>query len=286
MNKLYDITRKKFKLPTLGFTLVELLAVLVILGLILAIAVPRIVDVIDNTKESAYQINEGMMVSAARNYLVMNDSKNPSEKGTMSIITLEELQNSELISSIHDARDSNIECGGYVVVKNVDDKTFDYRPYLKCENNYQTEGYKEEEVSVIDVLIVAGGGGGAGNCTTCGAAGAGGAGGLIYKENYTLLYGQQIDIIVGKGGLGGIGGTNGSAANGENGEDSVFENFTAIGGGGGRPQSGNAGATGGSGGGGSAGNNPVAGSGGMAIEGQGNIGGAGASCGVCGGGAT
>ena len=267
VNKVYNINRKKLKITIHGFTLVELLAVVVILGLILAIAVPRIMDLIDNTRESAYQINEGMMISAARNYLVMDESKNPSKKGTISIITIEELQNSELISSINDAQDSNIECDGYVVVKNVDATTFDYTPHLKCGTNYETEGYLETPITTIDVLIVAGGGGGGGR-----HAGGGGAGGLIYIENFHVSPEQIFAVTVGNGGLGG----HADSAPGANGGNSLFDEFVAIGGGGGGAYNTSPhGRDGGSGGGEGRGDRGI----GKGVENQGHNGGYSASSG-------
>ncbi|MBM7572020.1 type IV pilus assembly protein PilA [Aquibacillus albus] len=49
-----------------GFTLVELLAVITILGIIVAIAVPSIGNVIDNAREDAEEIDEEMVIEAAR----------------------------------------------------------------------------------------------------------------------------------------------------------------------------------------------------------------------------
>ncbi len=223
-----------------GFTLVELIAVVVILGIILVIAVPRITDVISTTRESGYQANERMMVNAVRNYLVINDSKNPGEIGTMSVITTGELQESEFIGPINDTSDFSIECDGYVVVKYTEGNTFDYTPYLKCGNNYQTEGYTTQSLQSIEVLVVAGGGGGGAV-----SGGGGGAGGLVFNNNYAVFVGEVLSVNVGAGGGGGID----RYIRGANGSNSAFGTIEAIGGGGGGSISSRTGLAGGSGGG-------------------------------------
>lgn len=64
------IKRIKNKITALknekGFTLVELLAVIVILGIILAIAVPAIGNIIDNANTDANQAEEDIIIEAAR----------------------------------------------------------------------------------------------------------------------------------------------------------------------------------------------------------------------------
>ena len=53
-----------------GFTLVELLAVIVILGVIAAIAVPAIGNVIDHSKTDALAQTEKLIIDAADTYLL------------------------------------------------------------------------------------------------------------------------------------------------------------------------------------------------------------------------
>ncbi len=114
-----------------GFTLVELIAVVVILGIILVIAVPRITDVIESAKINSVIKNEEMLVRATRNYLVSKDEKLPTEIGDTEEITLEELQNNDLISSIKSPFGNN-NCNGYVLITKINDTNFDYTPHLNC----------------------------------------------------------------------------------------------------------------------------------------------------------
>lgn len=55
-----------------GFTLVELLAVIVILGIILAIAIPAVGNVISKAQDSADEREVELIISAARVYFTTN----------------------------------------------------------------------------------------------------------------------------------------------------------------------------------------------------------------------
>lgn len=79
----YKTKKNPLKLTTLGFTLVELLAVIVVLGVILAIAVPQVTKTIANSKVSAYERTVSQVENAARLYV----ASNPDEQE----VTLEQL---------------------------------------------------------------------------------------------------------------------------------------------------------------------------------------------------
>ena len=64
---------KKFLKNQKGLTLVELLAVIVILGIIAAIAVPAIANIIDNSRKDAHVANAEALYDAARLAVVGED---------------------------------------------------------------------------------------------------------------------------------------------------------------------------------------------------------------------
>ncbi len=114
-----------------AFTLVELIAVVVILGIILVIAVPQITDVINNAKVNAVIKNEEMLVRVTKNYLISNNEKMPTEIGSTEEVTLEQLQTEELIQPIKSPF-INGNCNGYVLITKIDNNSYDYTPHLNC----------------------------------------------------------------------------------------------------------------------------------------------------------
>lgn len=55
-----------------GLTLIELLAVLVILGIVAAIAVPSILNIMDNSKEKAIKADAKLILNSAKLYVADN----------------------------------------------------------------------------------------------------------------------------------------------------------------------------------------------------------------------
>ena len=56
-----------------GFTLIELLAVIVILAIILAIAVPRVINVIAGARTDSFRASVDMLASGLKNAVVSGD---------------------------------------------------------------------------------------------------------------------------------------------------------------------------------------------------------------------
>jgi len=216
-----------------GFALVELLAVIVVLGIILAVAIPNAVNIIEKIRVDAYKQNEKMMISAAQKYLV-NSNIVLNNSGDIAVIRLTDLQQQGLLDNIADLRNNQSNCNGYLIVKKNNVSEYSYLPYLKCGSNYISEGYVQHQLTSVDLLVVAGGGSG-GTGTNHNPGGGGGSGGLRYIENYQILQ-NNINVIVGNGGIN------------SSGQNSSFDTIVATGGGKGG-NSGSNGSNGGSGGG-------------------------------------
>lgn len=105
-NKLKKIWNKED-----GFTLVELLGVIVILGIILAIAIPAIGNIVDNAKNNTAAAQEELVIDAAKMY-VLDGNTIPSEGVTSeTLITNGYLEDKEDLSdyTVKVTKDGNKE---------------------------------------------------------------------------------------------------------------------------------------------------------------------------------
>ena len=118
-----------------GFTLVELLAVIVILAVILVIAVPQVLKVVDNSRISAYLKNKQMVLKAVDLYVSRNTESLPGEIGDTTEISVNYLVSNGMLTEIKNPYNKNEDCTGYVIIMKLSDKEYDYTPHLRCGLN-------------------------------------------------------------------------------------------------------------------------------------------------------
>jgi len=141
-----------------GLTLVELLAVVVILGIIAAIAVPSIAGIIDNSKKDAHIANAEQLVGAARLAVASNDKKTLKATTPVSTdltykISMQTLvDNGYLETDIEDPDDTDDTPGyktrdSYVTVK-MDGNKASYKVYLIGEKRSVAESNTAKTTAV------------------------------------------------------------------------------------------------------------------------------------------
>jgi prepilin-type N-terminal cleavage/methylation domain-containing protein len=135
-----------------AFTLLELLATLVVIALIAVITIPVITNLISGTKDSMYVRSEETLEKAAQNYLALNPELYPVLIGDITTIELEDLLAVKAVNKILDPSTKE-ECEGYVTIKKVSASKSEYKPYIRCGENYATTGYGESEVLPVITIL-------------------------------------------------------------------------------------------------------------------------------------
>jgi type IV pilus assembly protein PilA len=124
-----------------GFTLVELLAVIVILAVILVIAIPNVIKIIDKARLDSYKRTEDMLVSAVQKYMA-SEGVTINTVGQTIPITYDALKNSNIkvIDKIYDQITKN-ECSNSKVYVTKTANGYTYKPGLVCDNYISFDNY-------------------------------------------------------------------------------------------------------------------------------------------------
>lgn len=113
------------KINKKGFTLTEILAVIAILGVILAIAVPSYNSLSKKFEKAYYEKLEGSVLAAAKSYYKENAESRPAELLYSSVVTFSELKTSKNIDDIKGYKSVGDLKGRIIIVKKVEG--YDYK---------------------------------------------------------------------------------------------------------------------------------------------------------------
>jgi len=119
-----------------GFTLVEVLAVIVILGLITTIFIPNAIKILDDNSLKIYKIKEKELVNAAKDYAEYDKNFTPPTRTLEKYITMPQLVSGNYMSKILDNNTGN-ECTAFVKVTLNDVYGYNYDACLICDD-YET----------------------------------------------------------------------------------------------------------------------------------------------------
>ena len=121
-----------------GFTLVELLAVLVIIGILLGIAVTAVAKYMNRGKKEYYNSVEVTLKAAAQDYTIDYKSLLPREIGNTTVVTVEELVKNNYIDEILD--ENKEPCtGSTVTIEKTGKNKYEYYVCLRCNDKYKSD---------------------------------------------------------------------------------------------------------------------------------------------------
>lgn len=132
-----------------GFTLVEVLAMLVVLGIIIGVTVPNITGILSNQKSNLI-IEDGIkMIENAKNEFIVSENVKYPENGKCVIFTLDRIdKNSDIENGIEGGKYSKTK--SYVAVKRVN-KKYQYNVKLVEElDNGKLYGISDAEESSLN----------------------------------------------------------------------------------------------------------------------------------------
>ena len=133
------------KINKKGFTLTEILAVIAILGVILAIAVPSYNSLSKKFEKAYYEKLEGSVLAAAKSYYKENAESRPAELLYSNVVTFSELKTNKNIDDIKGYKSESDLKGRIIIVKKLED--YDYKMCYLAPN---TEDEKNASTTLTD----------------------------------------------------------------------------------------------------------------------------------------
>ena len=130
-----------------GFTLVELLAVIVILAIVLIIAVPGVLSIINKTKNSAYDRQLDMIKEATRTYVTT--SPNIDWRNNQTVVNLSDLQGQGILDQkVFDPKTKK-EIKGLAVIVTKKDNRMNYEIVYTDESNANYPVYSKNMIPIV-----------------------------------------------------------------------------------------------------------------------------------------
>ena len=119
-----------------GFTLVELLAVILLLTLIITLFIPNALKLLNENNLKVYKIKEEQLVKSAKDYTYDSNFTSPTSTNPV-YITITDLSNGNYLDKILDASTGN-ECIAFVKVTLNSIDGYDFEPCIICDE-YKTD---------------------------------------------------------------------------------------------------------------------------------------------------
>ncbi len=118
-----------------GFTLVELLVVIIILGLLGLVVYPSIIRIINDSRKSAYDAQVKIVIKAAKQWGVEHSSELPDSGSTKCLRIKEDLVNGGYISNdeVKNPQDNKTLSGAIEISYSSNQYVYEYKEELRCQ---------------------------------------------------------------------------------------------------------------------------------------------------------
>ncbi len=120
-----------------GFTLVELLAVIIILGMLVVLLVPNVISILKSNNLRVYKLKEKELLRAAEDYIEYDEEfVAPTNEAPVKYLTIQSLISKNYINKILD-NSSGEECPAFVKITKAGDN-YNLDPCIIC-GEYKTD---------------------------------------------------------------------------------------------------------------------------------------------------
>lgn len=145
---------KKRRLNNNGFSMIELLAAVTILGILSVLAIGAVQRLLDKSEEEFYSEQENGLIMAAESYYQGNSNKLPKSIGQTEKVPLETLVNSKYIDEIKTKSKKNCnKATSYVEIIKYTQKDYKYVVYLDCGDEYKTPAPSAKEAPTVEISM-------------------------------------------------------------------------------------------------------------------------------------
>lgn len=149
MRKVSRVSRIKMKKNNKGFTLVELLGSIVIVGILSVIAITNVSKLINNAKKETTESQSKTIKMAAESYFQSNTKYLPKEIGSSTYVSAGDLKKANFITTeLSDSNGDSCMTNSYVKIYKKSATEYEYTPYIYCGSDKPVETISHKKPAI------------------------------------------------------------------------------------------------------------------------------------------